>query len=156
MSFAIGIYSPKHKENIGTLFRSAQNFGAQMIFTVGRRYERQKTDTTKTWRHIPCLNFPTTEDMFCHFPLGWVPVAVEMDSDAVPLQNFHHPRSAIYILGSEDNGLCQEILRRVPLKVSIPTNRSLNVSVAGSIVMYDRMVKRSKPVNNFARDLVPI
>lgn len=36
--FGIGIYHTKNVLNVGTLWRSAHNFGASFIFTVGMRY----------------------------------------------------------------------------------------------------------------------
>ncbi len=35
--FEIGIFHPKTKENIGTLWRSAYQLGAAGIFTIGKR-----------------------------------------------------------------------------------------------------------------------
>lgn len=42
--FGIGVYHPKHEINIGTLIRSAYIFGANYVFTVGRRYKRQSSE----------------------------------------------------------------------------------------------------------------
>jgi tRNA(Leu) C34 or U34 (ribose-2'-O)-methylase TrmL len=43
--FEIGIYHPKTRNNVGTLWRSAYQLGASGLFTIGRRYERQSSDT---------------------------------------------------------------------------------------------------------------
>lgn len=40
--YGIGIYETKEETNVGTLWRSAQNFGADFIFTIGARYKTQK------------------------------------------------------------------------------------------------------------------
>jgi tRNA G18 (ribose-2'-O)-methylase SpoU len=53
-----------------------------------------------------------------------------------------HPERGIYILGNETVGLPQEILSRCNNIVKIPTSFSLNVAIAGSIVLYDRMLQR--------------
>jgi basic membrane lipoprotein Med (substrate-binding protein (PBP1-ABC) superfamily) len=45
--FYINVYQPKTTEDIGTLWRSAHNFGADFIFTIGARYHKQLSDTTK-------------------------------------------------------------------------------------------------------------
>jgi tRNA G18 (ribose-2'-O)-methylase SpoU len=60
-----------------------------------------------------------------------------------PLSQFQHPRNAIYILGSEDHGVPKSVLRGCQEVVSLEAEGygSYNVAVAGSIVMYDRMVK---------------
>jgi tRNA (guanosine-2'-O-)-methyltransferase len=144
MSFAVGVFYPKSRDNIGTLFRSAQNFGASMLFTIGQRYKRQASDTQKAWRHIPVLNFLTWEEYRNHAPMDWVPVVVELCEGAMPLQDFKHPRSAVYILGPEDGDVPPELCGRMANKVFIPSKRCLNLAVAGSIVMYDRYFKVRK------------
>ena len=51
--YGIGIYEPKTKDNVGTLWRSAHNIGGDFIFYIGRRYKKQAIDTTKAQRNIP-------------------------------------------------------------------------------------------------------
>ena len=55
--FGIGVERPKTPANIGTLWRSATCFDASFIFTIGRRFPEQSSDTTKTWRHIPKMEY---------------------------------------------------------------------------------------------------
>jgi tRNA G18 (ribose-2'-O)-methylase SpoU len=64
----------------------------------------------------------------------------------VPLEDFEHPDRAVYVLGSEDTGLPESVVRACALHVSLPSVRSpsFNVAVAGSILMYDRYAKRKK------------
>ena len=50
--FGIGVFHGKNEQNIGTLWRSANIMGADFIFTIGKRYSRQCTDTMKTPRHM--------------------------------------------------------------------------------------------------------
>ncbi len=142
MGFAIGIENTKIEMNIGTLWRSAYNFKASMIFTIGKRYKKQCSDTQKTWKKIPLMHYTDWEDFKNHTPYDWVPIGIELTKDAICLSEFKHPRMAIYILGAEDNGLSKEAMS-LKNKVYIPTTRpqSINVAVAGSIVMYDRYIK---------------
>ena len=142
--FGVGIVGSKSEVNVGTLWRSASALGAAFVFTAGRRYPRQASDTAETWRHVPYLEFPSAEALFDAMPRGCVPVAVEIDERAVTLPGFRHPERACYILGAEDNGLPRRVLDRVPSVVSIPSNVCLNVAVAGSIVIYDRVVKKAR------------
>jgi hypothetical protein len=44
--FGIGILNGKTPENLGVLWRSAQNLGASYIFTIGNRYAKQACDTS--------------------------------------------------------------------------------------------------------------
>jgi tRNA G18 (ribose-2'-O)-methylase SpoU len=143
--FGIGIFAPKNEVNIGGLWRSAYIFGAAFLFTVGRRYKRQSSDTLSTPKHVPLLNFLTYEDFREHAPSDCQVVCVENNEGAAPLSGFHHPERAIYLLGAEDNGLPAKILEKHQ-SVIIESERpfSLNVATAGTLVMYDRFSKRAK------------
>ena len=142
MCFAIGIEHTKTDVNVGTLWRSAYNFNASMIFTIGKRYKKQSSDTQKTWRSIPLIHFKDWNDFKEHTPFGWIPIGVELTEQAVSLDKFTHPKRAVYVLGAEDNGLSKEAMS-LENKIYIPTGKpqSINVATAGSIVMYDRFVK---------------
>lgn len=140
--FGIGIFHGKNEENIGTLWRSANILGADFIFTIGKRYSKQCTDTMNTPKHIPLWHFDDWDDMFHHVPYNCPVVAIELDDRSVPLETFVHPERCIYLLGAEDHGLPPEILDRCWATVQLLGDRCMNVSTAGSIVMYDRKVKR--------------
>lgn len=140
--FEIGIFRGKTPANVGTLWRSAYQLGAAGIFTVGRRYPQQASDTIKAHRHIPLREYLDLDAMLAAQPYGCPVVAVEMGGTA--LGAFNHPERALYLLGAEDAGIPPAILERCQHVVSLPAIRSnsYNVAVAGSIVMYDRQAKR--------------
>jgi tRNA(Leu) C34 or U34 (ribose-2'-O)-methylase TrmL len=138
--FGIGIYHPKTTENIGTLWRSAHNFGADFIFTIGKRYKKQASDTTKAERHIPLYEYSSFEDFKAHLQRGCNIVFVEQAEGAKDLKEITHPEACTYILGAEDYGVPEEIMRGYQ-KVFIDTPMCLNVAVAGSIVLFDRQSK---------------
>ncbi|MFK5282415.1 TrmH family RNA methyltransferase, partial [Lacticaseibacillus paracasei] len=52
-----------------------------------------------------------------------------------------------YLLGAEDHGLPDVVIQRCHRLVSLESVRtpSFNVAVAGSLVMYDRLIKGLKP-----------
>lgn len=139
--FGIGIQNGKTPENLGVLWRSAQNMGANFIFTIGNRYARQASDTHKAVGAMPYFHYDTFEDFYKHIPKGAMLVGVELDDKAVPLETFEHPRRCVYLLGAEDNGLSNKAIEASHHLVKFDTPLSLNVSVAGSIVMYDRRTK---------------
>ena len=143
--FGIGVYHPKTTENIGTLWRSAHNFGADFIFTIGERYKKQPSDTTKAERHIPLFNYSDWDDFMSALPKESDLVFVEQADGAVDLNSFSHPERAIYVLGAEDEGVPIELMRG-HRKVQIDTPMCLNVAVAGSIVMYSRNQKVSPTI----------
>lgn len=138
--FGIGIYHPKTTENIGTLWRSAHNFGADFIFVIGKRYKKQPGDTTKAERHIPLYEYLTFDDFKNNLPKGCRMVFIEQTDGAHNVKDCHHPEAAVYILGAEDHGVPVELMKGQQ-KIFIDTPMCINVAVAGSIVMYDRSIK---------------
>ena len=139
--FGIGVVGLKTEANLGTLWRSAWQLGAAYIFTVGARFEKQSSDTYQTWTRVPCFEHSDWAGFARASPYSAPWVAVEMGG--VPLEKFVHPDRAVYVLGSEDTGLPESIVRACALHVSLPSVRSpsYNVAVAGSILMYDRHAK---------------
>lgn len=142
--FGIGIYNGKTASNIGTLWRSASILGADFIFTIGKRYKKQCSDTMKTPRHIPLYHYNDAKDFFDHIPYDCPAVAVELTTKSIPLERYCHRERSIYLLGAEDGGIPKDVLDRCVDVVQIMGDYCYNVSVAGSIVMYDRAVKRSQ------------
>lgn len=126
------------------LWRSAYQLGAAFLFTTGTRYKPQSDDVFKSWLHVPLFRYDTFAQMADAAAYSCLIVGVEMGGE--PLPNFVHPERAVYILGAEDSGLPNEIVARCHRVVSLPTVRaaSYNVAVAGTLVMYDRMVKGNK------------
>lgn len=138
--FEIGVFNPRRDVNIGTLWRSAYQLGAAGIFTIGQPYRRQTSDTALTPYQIPLRNYPGMEAFLAARPVGAVLVGVEMGGQ--PLAGFQHPACALYLLGAEDGGLPPGVLEVCNAVVAIEAvnQASYNVAVAGSIVMYHRLI----------------
>lgn len=139
--FAIGIQNGKTPENLGVLWRSAQNLGASFIFTIGNRYSKQACDTHKAVGAMPYFHYDTFDDFYAHLPKSALLIGVELTEDAEPLETFKHPRRGVYLLGAEDHGLSNQAIEKSHKLIKFSSALSLNVSVAGSIVMYDRNTK---------------
>ena len=141
--FEIGIYRSKTPANVGTLWRSAYQMGAAGIFTVGKRYPNQASDTVKAFRSIPDRSHADFDALMAALPHSCPIVAVEMGGRS--LGSFTHPERACYLLGAEDHGIPAAILARCHHVISLPSVRteSYNVAVAGSLVMFDRQSKRN-------------
>ena len=139
--FGIGIQNGKTPENLGVLWRSAQNMGASFIFTIGNRYAKQACDTHKADGAMPYFHYDTFDDFFNNLPKGALLVGVELDEKAVQLETFTHPRRCVYLLGAEDHGMSKTAIEKSHFLVKFKSELSLNVSVAGSIIMYDRQAK---------------
>lgn len=140
--FGIGIQNGKTPENLGVLWRSAQNMGASFIFTIGNRYAKQACDTHKAVGAMPYFHYDTFEDFYAHLPKGAMLVGVELTDEATALEKFEHPRRCVYLLGAEDHGLSKKAIEKSQFLVKFNSTLSLNVSVAGSIIMYDRNAKQ--------------
>lgn len=140
--FWIGVYHPKYGSNIGTLWRSAHILGASAIFTIGKRYKFQATDTTRAWKHVPLLHFSTFKDFKNSLPYKCKLIGLERSENAIDISNFEHPNRSCYLLGAEDYGLCNSILKQCDNIVRLPGQHCLNVSTAGSITMFHRIIQK--------------
>jgi tRNA G18 (ribose-2'-O)-methylase SpoU len=139
--FGIGIMNNVHEANIGTLWRSAYVMGASFIFTVDKKYKQQSGDVIVAWSKIPLYHYPTIHELKANLPYATRLIGVEMTEKAVPIGEYTHPSMGVYLLGSEKDGLSTEVLNACHELVSLPGHFSLNVAVAGSILMYDRISK---------------
>lgn len=148
--YGVGVVGSKTATNVGTLWRSADALGAAFVFTAGRRFPQQASDTVKAWRHTPMFEYADGHDLIDHLPYSCVPVAVEIVPRARTLDGYTHPERACYVLGAEDTGIPPSVLDRCRDVVVIPGSHSLNVAVAGSIVLYDRLAKAGRSVRHLA------
>lgn len=144
----VGIYRPKFADNVGTLLRSVYQMGADAIFTIGHRYTRQKSDTYNVTKQIPISHYDTTAQwLHAVQQSNPRPVIVGIEiSGKTPLSTFVHPSHAIYLFGAEDEGLPEEILSLCDQTICIESVRqaSYNLAVAGSLVLYQRMLQYQK------------
>lgn len=139
--FGIGVDGVSKAMNVGTLFRTAHAFGASFVFTVNAQYRRREgalSDTSDTPGAVPTYHFPDARALA--LPQGCALVGIEITDEAVDLPSFRHPRQAAYVLGSEREGLSKDVQALCDHIVRIPTRFSVNLGIAGSIVMYDRML----------------
>lgn len=146
--FGIGVAGASKSMNVGSLFRTAHAFGASFVFTVGANYTRKVgrgADTSNAPLQVPFYDFPDPESLI--LPEGTELVGVEIVDDALELPSFRHPRQAAYILGAERVSLPPALLAKCSYAVRIPTHFSINVGLAGAIVMYDRLTS----LGRFAR-----
>ena len=135
----IVMYQPKIEHNWGSLMRTAAILGVDFIATVGPRFHHQASDTVKSWRHVPVFRFKDIDDLVEHLPYGCPLIGIEMSDESVDLKTFKHPQRACYILGAEDNGLPVRVQDMCHHLIKLKGDVSMNVSIAGSIVLYDRI-----------------
>lgn len=150
MGFWIGVEHPKREVNVGSLWRSAYLFGAEGVFVVdpkmGTHWFKQASDTTRAERHIEALVVPHIAQVIGSDALfSYELVAIETGLESIPLMDFQHSEDTVYVLGNEVRGLTPALLAGCNKRVRIDTvlPYSLNVAVAGSIVLWDRHRKKS-------------
>ena len=127
--------------NLGTLLRTCDAVGACMAVPDTDHY-RGALKTGDTLRVRPCLHWVDSK-------LGWIErqqrdgaqiIGVELDEDSIPLSKLSQARHrSVVLLGHEHEGLPHEVWPYLDQVVEIPmmgVGGSLNVAVAGSLVLY--------------------
>ncbi len=145
--FGIALEGLSKPHNAGALLRTAHAFGASFVVAIGSRVNWravQQTDTSHTNDHVPVHVVDRWEDFTPPQPMRYV--GVELGEGSVDLtKGFMHPPFALYCLGPERGSLSKELQDRCDVVVHIPTKFCVNVSVAGAIVLYDRLRSRAFP-----------
>lgn len=128
--------------NIAMLIRSAAVLGCSDVWIVGkRRYDARPEVGAKNYIRVHKVD--TLTDTFFE-EKGLQPILVEQGGVALEEMNFkpYLSKEVCFIMGSESHGIPKEFLdamKSVP-RVSISQYgliRSFNVSIAGSIVLYE-------------------
>ena len=143
--FGIGVEGVSKSANVGALLRTAHAFGAAFCFTVGAGFDARSArlaDTSDTAQHVPMWRFADLKAL--DLPRECALVGVEITDDAALLPSFRHPMNAAYILGPERASLSPALLARCKHVVRIPTRFSLNLAVAGALVLYDRLLQHGR------------
>jgi len=143
--FGIGAEGVSKSANVGALLRTGHAFGAAFCFTIGSGWDARAgrtADTADTPLHVPMWRYADVSEL--SLPRGCALVGVERVEDAVDLPSFRHPLNAAYVLGPERAGLSAAVLERCDHVVKIPTRFSLNLAVAGALVLYDRLLQHGR------------
>ena len=160
--FGVGIEGVSKPMNLGNLVRIAHAFDASFFFSIAPRLNLSKanSDTSNAEGVIPFHSFETPDDF--RLPLGCRLVGVEITDDAVELPRFRHPSRAAYVFGAERYSLSPQMVAKCEFVVKIPTRFSINVGMAGAIVLYDRLINMGgdggRPITPGGRevDLPPV
>ena len=144
----VGLFNPKSPSNVGSVMRAAGCYGVNSVFYTGKRYDNAKQFYTDN--KLRCLNTPLigVDDLRAIIPLGCIPVAVELTSDAKSLIDYKHPPRAFYIFGPEDGSLKKEITHFCRETVDVPTQGCMNLAATVNVVLYDRLAKGDKFSNH--------
>ena len=154
---AVVLDNPKYPTNISKTLRSVSAFlgGGQVWFT-GTRAVRDLAYAKRLPREERMKGYKSVSLLQHNRPLhvldrlGAVPVCVELVPGAVDLPYFEHPENAVYIFGPEDGSVSKGLRHACHYFVKIPTAQCLNLAMAVSVVLYDRVAK----LGNFQEILV--
>jgi len=136
----VGIYNGRRTYNFGALVRTARVFGADFVFSVGHRNPTE-TSSVRAELTTPVFHFETLSLFVASIPANAHLVCVELAADAVDIRTYAHPPRAVYLLGPEDGALPGDIMRQHDTVV-LPGAYPLNVAMAATVVLYDRLLKR--------------
>lgn len=143
--FGIGVERMSKPRNMGAVMRTAHAFGASFFFSLGSAidpFKARSSDTADSSHTLPTYHYDDATGL-C-LPQHCVLIGIELTDDAIELPSFFHPPAAAYVLGPEWGSLSPETLSRCQRVVKIPTRFCVNVSVAGAVVMYDRMLSTGR------------
>lgn len=133
--------------NLGNLIRSAVIFGANKFYIFGnRKYDKRSTVGADNYIDIEYIPYDMKDDpgervIEAIINDGYNPVVIEQGGaklDGTPFLRFID--KPCFILGSESHGVPQSISDQCRHKFEIPqvgVMRSLNVSTAGGIIMFE-------------------
>jgi tRNA G18 (ribose-2'-O)-methylase SpoU len=138
--FAVGVDGISKPMNLGNLLRISHAFGASFFFTIDARVKlaEAQSDTSRAQGQLPYYTFASAAEF--RLPVGCRLIGVEITDEATMLPSFRHPTRAAYLFGAERGSLSPAMLSRCEFVVRIPTQFSINVGMAGAIVLYDRLL----------------
>lgn len=132
--------------NVGSIFRSCDAFGAEELILCGITATPPSRELHKTALgaeiSVAFRYFEETTVAIEELKNeGYTIVAVEQTPVSILLQNYaENPNQKyVYVMGNEVDGVSQAVLEMCDMAVEIPqvgTKKSLNVSVAAGVVMW--------------------
>lgn len=142
-SLAVLVANVEGDFNIGAVIRSSNNFGASKIFYFGKK-QFDPRGAVGTVHYSEVVHLATMEDVK-ELKLHYIFVGLENNVPKMePLMDFDWPVVPLIVVGSEQNGIPNEILELCEHVVEIPSRgsvRSLNAGCAASIALYDHASK---------------
>ena len=141
---AVAAWDITKDHNVGSLIRTAHAVAAEEVILVGER--EWNVEAAMTAELYTTITFVDTVAAFLdhlterRFNL----VAVELDPRAEPLFTASYPERPCFLLGAGRGGVPVALMAAARSGVEIPQwglVPSLNVAVAGSIVLYDYLAK---------------
>jgi tRNA G18 (ribose-2'-O)-methylase SpoU len=141
LPFVVGLENISGDFNKSTIIRSSNAFLAKQSWIIGnKRWDRRGAVGTHNYIHLKYA--PSLDYIYLNEPhirdMKWV--AVDNVPGATPITHYEWRPETFMIFGEESRGVSPMALGMAEDVIMIPqlgSVRSLNVGVAGGIVMYD-------------------
>jgi tRNA G18 (ribose-2'-O)-methylase SpoU len=142
--FAVAAWNITKEHNVGSLVRTAHATAATEVVLVGDRdWNVEAARTSELYTTI--IHLPDGEAFRDHLAeRRWQLVAVELHHRAVSVFEAEYPDRPCFLVGAELGGVPDELVTGAAAVVQIPQwglVPSLNLAVAGSLVIYDYLAK---------------
>lgn len=130
-------------DNLGAMIRLADNIGASEVCFLGEESHHKlgkvRRSAASSRGNIKWY-FSEETDLRKIVPEGKAIVAIETADNATCIYNTQLPEDAAFIVGSESQGLSEDLLKQCDMVVYIPVpgpTRSLNVSHAAAVALFE-------------------
>lgn len=136
--------------NFGAIARTAECAGMHAIVIASKGSAMITGDAVKTsagaLHHIPVCRHTNLKTVITYLKENGLFVLACTEKSVIPIHEIDLDRPLAIILGAEENGISPECLKLSDVRGMIPVNgkiKSLNVSVAAGIVVYEALRQRS-------------
>jgi tRNA G18 (ribose-2'-O)-methylase SpoU len=144
--FVVVLDNVRSAQNVGSVFRTADSFAAEMLFLCGITAQPPQREISKTalgaelsmaWEY-----YPETLDLVHKLKLeGYIIAVIEQVENSVDLTQFTPEKGKKYalIFGNEVEGVQAEVVAAADLAIEISqfgTKHSLNIAVTAGIVCW--------------------
>ena len=147
MKAGILIGHMNHKGNEASLIRTAEAFGINHIFVIGKR-EKEYNNAQGGDQHVTFFELKTLREFVkTTRKYNFKMVCIENISESIPITEVEkYPTNPIFITGNEGSGVPKELLDQCEITVKIEQApsyvRCLNTTIAASIVIHDWFTKQ--------------
>ncbi len=145
LPISIFVENVRSVHNVGSIFRSADGFGAEKIYLTGYTAYPPREDLHKTALGsedaVPWEYNKDPIEVAEKIKAGGISlILIEQTHDSVPLYELEIPFPVCFIVGNEVTGVSEELSKLAELHAELPMRgikQSLNVSVATGVVGYE-------------------
>lgn len=144
---AVAAWEISKEHNMGGLVRTAHAAALEEVIYIGTKdWNVEAAKTSELYTTVTQVADADALIEHCRVR-NFTPVAVELDPRSVSVFDAVYPERPCFMLGAELDGLPKPLLDAAEIVVQIPQwglVPSLNLAIAGSIVIYDFLAKEQR------------